>query len=356
MQITRQMEKEHSKYMQRCIDLAYNGLGLTSPNPMVGCVIVHDHHIIGEGYHFEFGGPHAEVNAIASVENKELLKDSTLYVNLEPCSHYGKTPPCVDLIISSKIKQVVISNIDPHEKVAGKGIEKLKQAGIQVEIGILEEAGNELNKRFFTFHKQQRPYVILKWAQTHDKFIDVLRSNISKPQPTWITDESTRILVHKWRTEEQAILVGTHTALKDNPRLNVRDWFGKNPIRMVIDKKLSLPDHLHLFDNSIQTVVFTHASRENKKNIHYVTLKGNNFIPGIMDYCYQNQIISIIVEGGSSLLQWFIEQNMWDEARVFTGKLIFENGVDAPEIKESAKEEGSFNNTLLSIYMHQQHV
>jgi len=246
---------EDNVYIRRCIELAENALGYTAPNPLVGCVIVNSGEIIGEGYHKEFGGNHAEVNAINSVKDKEKLKSSTLYVNLEPCSHYGKTPPCADLIIKMGIPKVVIGNIDPFKEVAGKGIQKLKDAGVEVISGVLEKDCEELNKRFLTFYKKNRPYIILKWAKTTDGFISPEKKITGKP--FWITDDKLKPLVHKWRTEEQAIIVGTNTALADDPQLNAREWKGKDPLRIVLDQNLRLPKTLHLFDKTIPTIVFT---------------------------------------------------------------------------------------------------
>ncbi|HRS53852.1 MAG TPA: bifunctional diaminohydroxyphosphoribosylaminopyrimidine deaminase/5-amino-6-(5-phosphoribosylamino)uracil reductase RibD, partial [Bacteroidales bacterium] len=249
---------EDALYIRRCFDLARLGMGKVAPNPMVGCVIVNGNKIIGEGYHQEYGGYHAEVNAINSVIDKDLLKTAVLYVNLEPCAHYGKTPPCTDLIISSQIPKVVISNVDPFEKVAGKGINKLRAAGISVIVGVLKQDGKELNKRFFTFCEQKRPYIILKWAQSLDGFIDKERNSNEKLKgPTWITGDFFKKVVHKWRAEEQAIMVGTNTAINDNPKLTVREVPGKNPLRIVIDRVLKLPHNLNLFDSSTPTLVLT---------------------------------------------------------------------------------------------------
>ena len=243
------------KFMLRCHDLARLGIARTAPNPMVGCVIVLDEKIIGEGYHRKCGEAHAEVNAINSVSNHELLKKSTLYVSLEPCSHYGKTPPCTDLIISKKIPRVVIGCVDSFSEVSGRGIKKLKQAGCDVIVGVLENESRELNKRFFTFNEKKRPYIILKWAQTLDGFIDIIRTDENQIAPTWISNEHSRMLVHKWRSHEDAIMVGTNTAEKDNPSLNVRDWDGKNPLRVVLDRQLRLNEKLNLFNNKIQTII-----------------------------------------------------------------------------------------------------
>lgn len=320
-------------YINRCFELAINGLGNVSPNPMVGCVIVNENKIIGEGFHIKYGEPHAEVNAINSVKNKALLKDSTVYVNLEPCSHFGKTPPCADLLILHKIKKVVISNTDPNPLVKGKGIQKLKDAGIEVVENILSDKGKELNKRFFIFHTKRRPYIILKWAKTADGFIDINRENNFINNDYWITNDKLRVLVHKWRSEEQSILIGTNTALNDNPRLNVRNYSGKNPIRMVLDEHLNLPKHLHIFDETVDTIFFTAKQTENTKHIQYVKINfKENIFPQIFKYLYENNITSVIVEGGKMLLESFISNNLWDEARILTGEKVFVKGLEAPQI------------------------
>jgi diaminohydroxyphosphoribosylaminopyrimidine deaminase/5-amino-6-(5-phosphoribosylamino)uracil reductase len=302
---------------------------------MVGAVIVHNQKIIGEGYHHKSGEAHAEVNAINSVADKSLLGESTLYVNLEPCSHFGKTPPCSDLIIQHKIPRVVIANIDPNRLVKGKGIEKLKNAGVEVTIDILKAEGEELNKRFFMFHRKSRPYIILKWAQTEDGFLDTERTPGQPQRPTWITNEEARMLVHKWRSEEQSIMVGTNTAFLDNPKLNVRDWTGKHPTRILIDRQLRLPQNLSLFDGSIPTLVFTHREVEEDENprVQFITIPFDEYLPEhILGELYRRQIQSLIVEGGAKLINSFIEALLWDEARVFTGNKFFGLGVAAPKL------------------------
>lgn len=327
----------HEQYMLRCIELARLGFGETAPNPMVGSVIVHKGKIIGEGYHHKCGLPHAEVNAIESVADKSLLPESTLYVSLEPCSHFGKTPPCSDLIIQHKIPKVVICNVDPNPKVKGKGIEKLRNAGIEVITDVLREAGEELNKRFFMFYRKSRPYIILKWAQTQDGFIDIERAPGQQQRPTWITNEEARMLVHKWRSEEQAIMVGTNTAFLDNPKLNVRDWTGKHPTRIVIDRTLRLPQSLNLFDGSVPTIVFTQEETEDEENtnVEFVTIPFDEYLPEhILGELYRRQIQSLIIEGGAKLLNSFIDAELWDEARVFTGEKYFHSGVSAPKIPQ----------------------
>ena len=319
-------------YMQRCLELAALGLGEVAPNPMVGCVVVHNGKIIGEGYHQKYGEAHAEVNAIRSVKNKELLGASTLYVTLEPCAHFGKTPPCSDLIIESRIPRVVVGTVDPFAKVAGKGIEKMHKAGIKVEVGLLENECRELNRRFFTFHEKKRPYIILKWAQTADGFIDRERNGNSKG-PTWITNDLARRLVHKQRTEEAAILIGTNTAEKDNPSLTVREWKGNQPLRMALDRTGRLSDKLHLFDEAAPTLIFTANEKPSKQSVSFVKINfEENPLPQILDYLYRNDIQSVIVEGGTRLLASVISSGLWDEAHVYQGNQFFGNGIKAPSI------------------------
>lgn len=342
---------EHELYMQRCLQLAQYGAGRTAPNPMVGSVIVHNGLIIGEGYHRQYGGPHAEVNAIASVKDSSLLGQSTLYVNLEPCAHFGKTPPCADLIIEKRIPRVVIGCRDPFPLVDGKGIEKLQKAGVEVLVDVLKEESRALNRRFFTFHEQQRPYIILKWAQTLDGFIDKTRKANDPVQPSWITNEQCRRLVHKWRTQEAGILVGTHTALNDNPRLNVRDWSGIPPMRMVIDRLLRLPSHLHLFDCSQPTVVFTEQEPIDHTSIQYVQLPFDcSLSESIVRWCFQNRVQSIIIEGGSQTLHSFIDAGLWDEARVFYGSIRFVDGVKAPGMTATEAETQQIGNSMLKYF------
>lgn len=320
-----------SIFMQRCLDLALLGIGEVAPNPMVGCVVVREGKIIGEGYHRKYGGPHAEVNAIRSVENPDLLKESTLYVSLEPCAHFGKTPPCSDLIIESRIPHVVIGTVDPFAKVAGKGIEKMRAAGIEVEIGVLEKECRELNRRFFTFHEKKRPYVLLKWAQTLDGFIDTDRTETQ--HPSWITNALSKRLVHKQRSEESGILIGTNTAEYDNPALTVREWTGNQPIRMVIDRMQRLNLNLTIFDQKALTWVFTGAECKDTENIKYIALNfDQDILPQIITELYNRNILSVIIEGGSILLDGFLSHGLWDEAYVYTGNQFFGKGVPAPNI------------------------
>jgi len=341
----------HEKYMQRCLQLALMAEGHTYPNPMVGSVIVHDGKIIGEGYHLKAGEAHAEVNAVNAVENESLLPHSTLYVNLEPCAHYGKTPPCSKLIIDKKIPHVIIGCIDDFSEVAGKGVEMMRKAGVQVEYGILEKESRELNRRFFTFHNQQRPYVILKWAQTLDGFIDIDRQSHLYGQPTWITNEWARRAVHKQRSKEQAILVGTQTALKDNPSLTVRDWEGSQPLRVVIDRTCGLPARLNLLDGTAPTLVFNSLKNQQKDNIEYVQIDFENNLPAqILKELWSRNIQSVIIEGGQYTLKSFIELNLWDEAHKYVGNCFFGSGVKAPELITNIVRQSQFGDSTLFVY------
>ena len=321
------------KYIARCIQLALNGAGNVAPNPMVGAVIVYQDTIIGEGYHARYGEAHAEVNAIRSVKDESLLKEATIYVSLEPCSHYGKTPPCVDLIISKQIPRAVIGCMDPFPKVSGRGIQKLRDAGVDVTIGVLEEECQKLIERFVTFNLKKRPYILLKWAESSDGFIDYQRTG---GKPVQLSSSLTSQLVHQLRAGYSAILVGRKTALLDNPSLTTRHWFGKNPVRLVIDKELCLPLHLHLFDGSVPTIVFT--QKENTPSIEqteYIQLDfSKNILPQIMEILYQRNLQSLIVEGGSKLLQSFIDIDLWDEARVEVSPMLLEEGIKAPKLDE----------------------
>ncbi len=343
----------HDKYMNRCLELARLGLGTAAPNPIVGSVIVHQGKIIGEGYHKKSGEAHAEVNAINSVKNPRLLKESTLYVNLEPCAHFGKTPPCSKLIVEKKIPKVVIGCIDTFAKVAGKGIEMLKAGGCDVTTGILEKESRELNKRFFTFHEKKRPYIILKWAQSQDGFIDKIR-NDKNDKAVWITNQPAKMLVHKWRSEEAAIMIGTNTAKLDNPQLNVREWTGENPIRIVIDKELRLNNNLHVFDNSTQTIVFTDKQKQAKSKTEYVQIDFNkDILNQIFNELYIREIQSLIIEGGEILLNSVIDSGLWDEARVFTGNKQFGKGINAPKINNTVVSKEMIGDSELKIIINQ---
>ncbi|MCW3805120.1 bifunctional diaminohydroxyphosphoribosylaminopyrimidine deaminase/5-amino-6-(5-phosphoribosylamino)uracil reductase RibD [Plebeiibacterium marinum] len=341
----------NEKYMFRCLELAANGLGNTYSNPMVGSVIVYNDRIIGEGYHHKAGEPHAEVNAINSVKNKELLKESTLYVNLEPCAHYGKTPPCSLLIKEMLIPRVVIGCTDTFSEVAGKGIEMLEKAGTDVIVGVMEKESRELNKRFFTYHEKQRPYIILKWAETLDGFIDIDREQENFGEPTWITNTLAKKLVHKWRRQEQSILVGTNTAIKDNPSLTVREWSGNHPVRVLIDRTGRVPSSNNLLDNSVKTIVFTENPKEDKTNIMYCKTDSNtDIIPQISLFLHQQKLQSLIIEGGKEILQHFIQSGYWDEARRFVGNKWFKNGVKAPVINNKPIAEDIVGNSQLFYY------
>ena len=342
--------KVQEKYIKRCIELAKNGLGTTYPNPLVGCVIVFENTIIGEGWHKKSGASHAEVIAIESVQNKELLSSSTLYVSLEPCSHFGKTPPCADLILKYKIPNVVIGTVDPNSKVAGKGIQKLKDSGVNVTFGILEKEGNELNKRFFTFHRKNRPYIILKWAESADGFISP--KNKTEQKPVWISNEYSRQLAHKWRSEEQAILVGTQTIIDDNPSLTVRDWVGKNPIRVVIDKENAIDLSSNVFDNQAKTIVFSNKEvTSNSDKIQTIKIDfDTNSTQEIVKKLYNNNIQSSIIEGGRKTLQSFIDANLWDEARIFIGEINLKEGTKAPELNRKINSKVVLKKDTLLLY------
>jgi diaminohydroxyphosphoribosylaminopyrimidine deaminase/5-amino-6-(5-phosphoribosylamino)uracil reductase len=343
------MVQIYEKYMQRCIDLARNGKGRVAPNPLVGSVIVYNDKIIGEGYHQVFGGAHAEVNAIRSVADKSILPQSTLFVNLEPCAHSGKTPPCSDLIVSEKIKKVVIGTVDPNPMVAGRGIQRLHSAGIDVVENILKEECCELNKRFFTFHQHHRPFIILKWAQSNDGYIDIVRSPGTPIGPNWISNPVSRKLVHKWRSVEQAIMVGTNTVIYDNPSLDTRFWSGKSPLRVVPDRTGRIPATAKIFDGSHKTIVFTENPKEKMPNVEFVkTDFSQNVIGQMLDYFFINDIQSVMVEGGSRLIQSFIESGVWDEARVFVGHADFKSGIKAPHLSvDPASGKFILNDKLL---------
>lgn len=326
------MIEVEDKYMARCLQLARGGEGFVAPNPMVGAVVVHDGQIIGEGYHRQFGGPHAEVNAIASVSHPELLSDSTLYVSLEPCSHYGKTPPCAELIIKKHIPRVVVACMDPFPQVSGHGVEMLRNAGVEVVTGVLESEAKKLNKAFMTFQEKHRPYIILKWAQSADGFIDKLRNEATDSKAVISTD-ATRRHVHKLRTEVAAILVGTRTALLDDPSLTVRHWIGKNPVRLAVDRTLKIPENYHLLDGTVPTILFTEKEGKTIPGVEYEQVDFvQPLVPQILDSLYRRKLNSLLVEGGTMLLNQFIEMHLWDEARVETGKMKLGRGVKAPKI------------------------
>jgi diaminohydroxyphosphoribosylaminopyrimidine deaminase/5-amino-6-(5-phosphoribosylamino)uracil reductase len=317
---------------------------------MVGSVIVYENRIIGEGWHKKAGEPHAEVNAVNSVKDKSLLKKATIYVSLEPCSHFGKTPPCSELIIKHEIPKVVVGTVDPNVKVAGNGIKNLIEAGIKVTVGILENECNELNKRFFTSHQKKRPYIILKWAESQDGFISPKVK--AEQKPVWITNAYSRQLVHKWRSEEQAILVGTQTVIDDNPKLDVRDWTGNNPIRIVLDQHNRIEKESHVFDNQIKTIVFVKKIPNiAKENLIFEYLDfGKNIEIQLVARVYKHQIQSVIIEGGLQTLQTFIDANLWDEARVFKGNVFLQEGTKAPIISAFCLEKQIVNQDELLIF------
>jgi len=341
--------------MLRCIQLGKKGLGTTAPNPMVGCVVVYKNQIIGEGFTSPYGGAHAEVNAINSVKDKELLSKATLYVSLEPCSHFGKTPPCTNLIIEHKIPEVFIGLQDPHDKVAGKGIEKLEESGCKVTVGILEKECRIHHKRFLSFQEKKRPYIILKWAETQDGFIapdDILRKK--KPQPVWITNAHSKQLVHQWRSEEQAILVGTNTVLADNPKLTVKTWEGKHPIRVVLDKDLKIPSHSHVLDTKVKTIVLTQIDDSSKylDGVDYELIDFSvSVAQQICSVLCKHSITSLLIEGGSKTLQTFIDANLWDEARIFKGPTTFKSGINSPKISGRLLETKPIVSDTLSIFV-----
>jgi diaminohydroxyphosphoribosylaminopyrimidine deaminase/5-amino-6-(5-phosphoribosylamino)uracil reductase len=335
-----------SLFMQRALDLAERGKGTVRPNPLVGCVLVHEGNIIGEGYHEQYGGPHAEVNAIASVTDPKLLTDATAYVSLEPCSHWGKTPPCANLLVEKGIKSVVVATLDPNPLVAGKGVKLIEQAGISVQVGLLEQEARWQNRRFFCQQEKHRPYLILKWAQTQDGFI--ARENFDSK---WISGTQSRQLVHQWRAEEQAILVGKNTALHDNPRLNVRDWTGSDPIRVVLDSKLELPADLHLFDQQIPTLCYTTRKSEKLTNLEWVKLPQIS-LEALLADLHARQIQSVLIEGGSQTIHQFLAAGLWDEARVFTAPIEFERGIAAPQLTQTPAESHAIGEDQLDLYYH----
>jgi diaminohydroxyphosphoribosylaminopyrimidine deaminase/5-amino-6-(5-phosphoribosylamino)uracil reductase len=342
--------EEDDKFMRRCLDLAVSAEGMTYPNPLVGAVVVHNGEIIGEGYHIRAGGPHAEVFAIGSVIDRSLLKESVLYVSLEPCSHHGKTPPCTDLIIESGIPRIVAGTMDTSEKVSGRGLNTLKSAGREVVAGVMEKECRWVNRRFFIFSEKKRPYITLKWAQSSDGFIDTYRSEDKGTGPYWISGKPERVLVHKWRSEEQAILAGATTVRTDNPALNARLWGGADPLKIILSRSGDLGDYLTEDESKGTVVVFTGNRTGIKGNGAVVQLE--NDIPSaltITRYLYNQGIQSLFVEGGSMVLNHFIENGMWDEARIFTGFSVFEKGVKAPGIKGRTISVRDFEASRLDV-------
>lgn len=347
--LTKSQKEIDELYMQRCLDLAKQGIEGAAPNPMVGSVIVCNGQIIGEGYHEKCGEPHAEVNAINDVKDKSLLPSSTLYVNLEPCAHYGKTPPCSLLIKQSKIPRVVVGCVDPFAKVAGKGIAIMEEAGIEVTVGVLEQASLELNKRFITFHGKKRPYIILKWAESSDGFIDT-----TAPIPTWLTNEESRALVHKMRAEEASVMVGTVAALKDNPSLTTRSWKGDDTVRVTLDRNARIPSTHTIFDQSVPTIVFTSQDVTSKPNLTYVKIDFSADVLGqCLSYLHSINLTSIIIEGGEQLLRSFIEKGLWDEAWQFVGPIVISDGTKAPAFNATPIDRLSIRGVDLFCYRNQ---
>lgn len=340
---------EHEIFMQRCLELALKGLGSASPNPLVGSVVVHENKIIGEGWHKIAGEAHAEVNAINSVKDKSLLTKSTIYVNLEPCAHFGRTPPCSDLIIKHKLKRVIIACQDPFSKVNGKGIQKLEGAGIDVMVDVLKDESLFLNRRFFTFQNKKRPYIILKWAQTQDGFMDKKRETGDVGQ-NWISGLAAKRLVHLWRSQEDAILIGAQTAINDNPSLTVREVEGKNPIRLILDPNNRVAKNSQVFDKSAPTIHFhTQMEELEQEGLRSYQISGE-LLPQLMEACKQNEIQSIIVEGGSKTLHNFIEADLWDEARIFNAPIHFGDGLKAPSLKKLPSSSDRIGQDQLLIY------
>ena len=335
----------HEFYIKRCIELAQKATGKTYPNPLVGAVIVHNGKIIGEGFHQKAGEPHAEINAINSVKKPELLPESTIYVSLEPCAHFGKTPPCSFKLREIGFKKVVIGAMDSHDKVNGKGKKILMDAGIETLSGILENKCRELNKRFFTFHEKKRPFIILKWAESNDGFID------KNFQPTKISNELASQLVHQIRSEEHAILVGTQTALIDNPSLTTRLVEGRNPVRILIDFDLKVPQNFKIYNDEAPTLVFNQEKEADEGNIKFIKISKENFLEELMQKLFENQIQSVLVEGGSRTLQTFINANLWDETIIIKNEnLILENGTKAPNFEGNLTEEKIFRDNKISFY------
>ncbi|ARK09173.1 bifunctional diaminohydroxyphosphoribosylaminopyrimidine deaminase/5-amino-6-(5-phosphoribosylamino)uracil reductase RibD [Fibrella sp. ES10-3-2-2] len=340
-------------FMRRALELAQHGRATASPNPMVGCVIVHDlgnaptGRILGEGWHQQYGGPHAEVNAVRAVSpaDEALLPEATAYVTLEPCSHYGKTPPCADLLIAKQLGRVICCNDDPNPLVSGRGFAKLRAAGIEVITGLLADEGRALNARFFTFFEQKRPYIILKWAETADGFMGGVGAT-----PVAISGPLAGRLVHRWRSEEDAILVGTTTALNDNPRLNVRHWPGKSPIRIVLDRSLALPPHLHLFDGSQPTRVYHTPGLTPPTDHPAISYVPADSLADIMADLHQQRIQSVLVEGGAQTLTSFLDADLWDEIRLFRSPASLQAGIRAPQVRGQLIEQQQVDGDTLLVY------
>lgn len=342
---------QHETYMSRCLELAQRGKGEAAPNPMVGAVLVYNDRIIGEGWHRKYGQAHAEVNCIDSVrkEDRHLVKESTMYVSLEPCAHYGKTPPCAELLVKEQVKKVVICNADPFEKVSGRGIQILNDNGIPTEVNVLKEEGEWVNRRFFLYHSLKRPYIILKWAQTSDGYFAPL--NRTRHQ---LSNEHSKQLLHKWRTEEAAIMVGYNTALYDDPQLTARLWPGKQPLRIVLDRQLQLPKNLRVFNNDAPTWIVNEQKEGQEGNINYVQITFDSALnKNLLKRLYEADILSLIVEGGAKVLNGFIQDELWDEARVFTAPAQLQEGIASPVLHHAALiATTEIEDDILNVYTH----
>jgi diaminohydroxyphosphoribosylaminopyrimidine deaminase / 5-amino-6-(5-phosphoribosylamino)uracil reductase len=348
-------EADEIKYMKRCLELAVKAEGLTYPNPMVGALILHNGKIVGEGYHRKAGEGHAEVIAINAVEDKAILKDSTLYVSLEPCSHFGKTPPCADFIVALGIPRVVVGAVDSSDKVSGRGLARLRDAGCEVLSGVLSGECRRVNRRFFTFNEKKRPYITLKWAQTADGYLDIQRSENHRTEPTWITGKPERALVHKWRSEEEAILIGAGTLRADDPKLNVRDWKGNDPLKLILSSSGNIDKGSSVFKTGAGTVIFTDNRDTGVTGSEIVRL--DDVTPACMqiaDYLYKRGIQSLFIEGGTRVLDHFISHGLWDEARIFSGEEFYERGVPAPKSDGKLVSKSLFSSSLLEIYLNPQ--
>ncbi|MDG1333131.1 MAG: bifunctional diaminohydroxyphosphoribosylaminopyrimidine deaminase/5-amino-6-(5-phosphoribosylamino)uracil reductase RibD [Crocinitomicaceae bacterium] len=330
--------------MHRCLQLAALGMGKVAPNPMVGAVIVHNGKIIGEGYHQEFGGPHAEVNAVNSVKDHSVFSESTIYVTLEPCSHFGKTPPCADLLVEKNFKRVVVGTLDAHAKVFKKGIKRLEDHGIDVTVGVCEKECLDVNRAFFTFHEKKRPFVLLKWAQTKNRLLD--NSEGKQGEVSWISKPETQVIVHRWRSELQAIMVGKNTVINDNPSLTIRAVAGTNPTRIVLDSRNEIPSTATVKNSEVETIIFNVEKDGIEKDVLYIQLK--ELSPQlILESLYERNIQSVLIEGGQRVLQSFIDANLWDEARIITGNTAFKSGTAAPQINgQKIKEEVFFGDHI----------
>lgn len=346
------IQQENEKYMARCLQLAALGRGHVSPNPMVGAVVVHNGKIIGEGYHRKCGEAHAEVNAIAAVKDESLLRESTIYVSLEPCSHWGKTPPCSKLIIEKGIPRVVVGIQDPFFEVAGRGIRMLREAGVEVTVGVLEQECYELNKAFFTRQQKKRPYVILKWAQSADGFMDIRREPNDGQKPVAISNEINSMLVHKLRAETDAILVGTNTVVLDDPKLTVRKWDGAHPVRVFLDRQLRVPKTAGILDGTVETMVFTEKECGDRENVKYITISFDAEFPeNMLQELAKRDIQSVLIEGGARTLSFFIENDCWDEARIETSPIVLKDGVAAPIIEKGVKSWQTYGSSLVTHIM-----